>query len=438
MLFRKGTLRLQQEVLSPHRTASWPGRLEWTHDKPHRRDTVDPLPAQSRHMFGGTVQSGGFVPHGASPRGGLAAVGRASAVGLVLVGAVVLSLGSDRVAAAATAETMSSRFTAPTVRQLVGQRFMVTMRGTSPSPALLDRIRRGEIGGVILFGANVQSATQLRHLTSTLQRAARDARRPPLLNATDQEGGLVRRLPWVGPAQSTSELGRMGAARIRDEAIASGKALRLAGVNLDLGPVADVPAAGSFMALEQRTFASSAPSVAAATVAFTRGLAKAGVAAAVKHFPGIGRATRNTDRSAVAITATQADLGRRDLLPFRSAIGAGVPVVMISNASYPALDAKPAPWSTKIQSLLRRELGFDGVTISDALDGAAATRGRSLSSVAVLVAPAGVDVLLLTGSEASSAAAFERVVAVAEQGRISAKALGASYNRIVALKRAYG
>lgn len=388
-------------------------------------------------MFGGTVRSGGFVPQGALPRGGLAAVGRAGMVGLVLVGAVVLGLGRDRVAVAASSSGTSPS-ASPTVRELVGQRFVVAMRGTSPSPALLDRIRRGEIGGVILFGANVQSVRQLRHLTSTLQRAARDARRPPLLIATDQEGGRVRRLPWVGPAQSTSELGRLRAARIRDEAIASGKGLRIAGVNLDLGPVADVPGAGSFMALEQRTFASNATAVAEATAAFIRGLAAARVAATVKHFPGIGRATRNTDRSAVAITATQADLGRRDLLPFRSAIDAGVPVVMISNANYPALDAKPAPWSTKIQSLLRRELGFDGVTISDALDGAAATRGRSLPSVAVLVAQAGIDVLLLSGSEASSATAFERVVAVAERSRISASSLKASFNRILALKRAYG
>lgn len=421
-------------------------------------------------MIGGTVRSGGVVPQKALPRGGLAAVGHASMVGLILLNVAVLCLGSDRVVTAAMSEAMPrqtpktlSKHQASlavtsagggltrgshasamlssgtlTVRELVGQRMIVAMRGSSPSPALLTRVRHGEVGGVILFGANVVSPTQLRHLTAALQQAAREARRPPLLIATDQEGGRVRRLPWVGPAPSATELGRMGTRRIRAEAIASGKALRLAGVNVDLGPVGDVPAAESFMALELRTFASSAPSVAEATVAFARGLETARVAATVKHFPGIGRATRSTDRSAVEIAATRADLVRRDLLPFRSAIGAGVPIVMISNANYPALDAKPAPWSTKIQSLLRRDLGFAGVTISDALDGAAATRGRSLPSVTVLAAQAGVDLLLLTGSEASSAAAFEQVVAVAEQGRISAAALRTSYSRIMGLKREYG
>ena len=326
----------------------------------------------------------------------------------------------------------------PTVRELVGQRFVIAMNGTSPSPALLGRVRRGEIGGVILFGSNIENRAQLRRLTAALQEAARDAGRPPLMIATDQEGGRVRRLPWAGPVPSTTALGRLSPRAIRGQALATGKALRLSGVNVDLGPVADVPAAGSFMALEERTFSADTATVAGATVAFAKGLAGAHVAAAVKHFPGIGRAMRNTDLTAVGIGATRAELSGTDLVPFRAAIDAGAPIVMISNATYPALDSKPAPWSPKIQSLLRGELGFQGITISDALDGAAATRGRQLGSVATLAAQAGVDLLLLTGSEGSSAAAFERVATRAERGGISPAALRASYGRIVALKRVVG
>jgi len=327
---------------------------------------------------------------------------------------------------------------APTVRELVGQRFVVALSGTTPSPALLGRVRRGEIGGVILFGANVVGQAQLRRLTATLQNAARDARRPPLLIATDQEGGKVRRLPWAGPLPSATALGRLEPKAIRSEGLASGKALRLAGVNVNLAPVADVPRSGSFMALEERTFAGSPAAVARATVAFARGLAGARVAAAAKHFPGIGRASRNTDRTAVELAVSRQEIDRSDLVPFRDAIAGGVPIVMISNATYPALDSKPAPWSTKVQSLLRDDLGFRGVTISDALDGAAATRGRALASVAALAAEAGVDLLLLTGSEASSTAAFERVADTAERGLIPRAALQASYTRIMTLKRAYG
>jgi beta-N-acetylhexosaminidase len=417
----------------------------------------------------GIVRSGDIAPLGTLPRGGVAAVGRRSptAIAVLRVGVVVgiglvLCLGGEHapepsaprvretqqlvLAAAAASGRFGSMGRAgapvtsavPTVRELVGQRFVIAMSGTSPSAALLARVRRGEIGGVILFGSNVVSPVQLHRLTSTLQRAARGAGRPPLLVATDQEGGRVRRLPWAGPTASAVDLGRLGTSRIRAEAAASGEALRRAGVNVDLAPVGDLPGPRSFMALEQRTFATTTRQVAEATVAFAQGLATARVAAAVKHFPGIGRAKRNTDRAAVEIGATRMEIIRRDLPAFRSAIDAGVPIVMISNATYPALDPKPAPWSPAVQSLLRRELGFTGVTVSDALDGAAATRRRSLPAVAALAAEAGVDLLLLTGSEASSAAAFERVAGIAEKGELSAGALQASYGRILELKATYG
>lgn len=326
---------------------------------------------------------------------------------------------------------------APTVRELVGQRFVVAMHGTSPSPGLLARIRAGEVGGVILFGANIESRSQLARAVAAMQRAARTSGRPQLLIATDQEGGEIRRLPWAGPLLPTSELGRLGRARITAEARAAGKQLRSVGVNVDLAPVADVPATGSFMALERRTFGANASDVATAATAFARGLRSARVAAAVKHFPGIGRATRNTDRTAVSLPVNLGQLASVDLLPFRKAIAAGVPMVMISNVTYPALDSKPAPWSPIIQALLRSQLGFEGVTITDALDGAAATRGRTIDGVASLAAQAGIDLLLLTGSEASSDRAYESVVRAAEHGRIPVAALRRSYERIVSLKKAY-
>jgi beta-N-acetylhexosaminidase len=414
-------------------------------------------------MSDGIVRSGDQLPRRALPRGGLAAVGAAHAreprrrhdrVGRALLlscllglgGGLFLCLACTGLSGSATAASLRTEVPrrvaapagSPSVRELVGQRFMVAMKGTTPSPSLLERIGRGEVGGVILFGANTRNRAQLGLLTAALQRAALRAGRPPLLIATDQEGGSVRRLQWAGPALSAAELGRLAPSAVQAEARSAGVMLRLAGVNVDLAPVGDVPAPGSFMARDQRTFAPDATGVARATVAFARGLEAARVAATVKHFPGIGRATRNTDRDAVAITAGRAELSRTDLLPFRAAIAAGVPIVMISNATYPALDSKPAPWSPRIQSLLRRDLGFTGVTITDALDGAAATRDRTLPAVTTLAAQAGIDLLLLTGSEASSAAAFDRVVAVADQGRISGAALRASYDRILALKGSVG
>jgi len=345
----------------------------------------------------------------------------------------------DRAQAASlrSAEHAASAAPAPSVRELVGQRFVVAMEGSSPSPSLLARIRRGEVGGIILFGANIESRTQVARSIAALQRAARTSRRPSLLIATDQEGGAIRRVPWAGPTLTTSELGRLSPGRIQEEARAAGQQLRSVGINVDLAPVVDVPVAGSFMALERRTFARDASRVAAAATAFARGLESARVAAALKHFPGIGRATRNTDRTAVSLAATRGELLGSDLVPFRRAIAAGVPLVMISNATYPAFDAKPAPWSPRIQALLRSTLGFKGVTITDSLDGAAASRSRTIDGVASLAAQAGIDLLLLTGSEASSAGAYESVVRAAERGSISAPGLRRSYARIVSLKKTY-
>ena len=424
---------------------------------------------RTRHRFVATLPSGTLPPLGALPRGGLAGVGAvlilALALSAVVIGTttrpgaagsfitapvgstVVEGVGSKGVSTttvelrlrhglAAGGQNGMIQRRAPTLRELVGQRLIVAMRGARPSDALLQRIEEGSIGGVILFGGNIVSPGQLRALTARLQEVARAAGRPPLLIATDQEGGRVRRVPWAGPQASAQEAGSLRPDEVRASARAAGRHLRSAGVNVDLAPVADVAGAGSFMALERRAFGTTVADVVAASTSFVRGLEDARVAAVAKHFPGIGRATLNTDRTAVEISTTRRQL-ERDLAPFRATVAVGVPIVMISNATYPEIDAKPAAWSTRVQSLLRREIGFAGVTITDALDGAAATRGRSLPSVTVLAAQAGVDLLLLTGSEASSAAVFEHVVAVSERGGISPGSLDRSYRRIIDLKRAY-
>jgi len=326
--------------------------------------------------------------------------------------------------------------TTPSVRELVGQRLVVAIKGTRPSASILERIRQGEIGGVILFGGNITGPAQLQQLTSSLQAAARARGRPPLLVATDQEGGAVRRLPWAGPTSGASELGSMKSAVIRQQARTAGAALRAAGVNVDLAPVADVAGPGSFLDLQGRTYGTSPAVVSAAVSAFTLGLADAKVAGTVKHFPGLGAARQNTDQHAIRIPIgrTAFDQG---LEPFKAALASGVPLVMVSNASYTTLDRKPAAWSPAVQRLLRGDLGFTGATITDALDGAAATRGMPLGSAAVLSAQAGVDLLLLIGSEASSEQAYDQLLAAAEAGRIPVASLRRSYDRVQRLKAAY-
>jgi beta-N-acetylhexosaminidase len=325
----------------------------------------------------------------------------------------------------------------PTMAQLVGQKLVVAMAGTVPSEDLLGRVGRGEIGGVVLFGTNVGGPATLRALTTSLQEAATAGGQPPLLISTDQEGGTTQRIAWAPPTLSPPRMGALGSTTTaRSQGAATGYALRCAGINTDLAPVADVPASSaSFMAQQGRTWSSSASLTATLSDAFATGLAFRGSIPVMKHFPGIGYATRNTDSSVVTITASRTQLAP-GLRPYATAIADGLPVVMLSNATYPAYDAaNAAGWSTAIGTdLLRGSLGFRGVTITDSLSGTAKARGVTATSLPIRAAKAGTDMLMLTGSEAATRATFTSLLAAAESGAIPLAILQASYDRIVALK----
>ncbi|HEY7132070.1 MAG TPA: glycoside hydrolase family 3 N-terminal domain-containing protein [Candidatus Limnocylindrales bacterium] len=324
-----------------------------------------------------------------------------------------------------------------TLTHLIGQRLMVAMNGTTPSPALLGRISRGEVGGVILFGANVTTRSALVALTTKLHAAATAAGQPRLLIAVDQEGGAIKRIPWAPPTLSPPQMGELAsAATARAQGLATGKALKALGIDVDLAPIADVPTStASFEYRQHRTWSFFVTRTAGLAVAFAQGLRAGGVIPVLKHFPGLGTSTRNTDTTVVTIWRTQAALAS-GLAPFRAAIRAGLPVMMLSNATYPAWDAHlAAGWSTAINTaLLRTQLGFRGVTITDSLDGTAAARGLTSSYLAERAAGAGSDLILLTGSEASSATAFTALLHDAETGKLPLAGLQASDRRIEALK----
>lgn len=348
----------------------------------------------------------------------------------VALAAAVLS--AALVAGAAAAPKPAS----PPLARLVGARLVVGIDGTAASPSLLERIRRGEVGGVILMGSNVRTAPQVRALTTSL-RAAAMAGGNPLLVMTDQEGGAVRRFRWAPPAASAEDLGRLGEAAIRRRGRDTATALERLGVDVDLAPVADVPAVpGSFIAAQHRGFSTVPMRTAKDVTAFAAGLLDGGVAPALKHFPGLGLATVSTDEAAVTIAAGAAALAP-GLLPYRRAIAAGVaPLVMVSNASYTAYGDRPAAWSPRVLALLRG-LGFTGVTITDALEPLATTHGVTLSQSAIRSARAGVDLLLFVGSERSTAAVYDALLAEARAGRLSRAALEASADRIDGLAATY-
>ena len=338
---------------------------------------------------------------------------------------------------AATAHA-GSRAT-PTLAQLVGQHLLVRMQGSTPSPSFLNRIRTGQIGGVVLFQNNATEA-RVPALVATLQAAARAGGQPPLVIAIDQEGGVVKRLP--GPPTLAPSAMRT-AAVARAQGIATGRYLRGLGINVDLAPVLDVPA-GRADFIFSRAFATAPPAVASSGVAFAQGLVAGGVAATAKHFPGLGRLTRSTDDAPETVHASKTALGT-DLTPFRKAIATGVPAVMVGTAVYPAYgDNLPAACSPAIVTrLLRGSLHFNGVVLSDDLDTAGVSARLSPAQAAVHAVKAGVDMVYIagvngSGGDAIGEQAYAALFRAAKSGTLTHASLVASYSRIVAFKRRYG
>ncbi|HEY1564343.1 MAG TPA: glycoside hydrolase family 3 N-terminal domain-containing protein, partial [Gaiellaceae bacterium] len=261
-----------------------------------------------------------------------------------------------------------------------------------------------------------------------LQRAA-CTRGEPLLVAVDQEGGIVRRLAWAPPTEAPDEMPSASAAQAQASGAAA--ALRSVGIDIDFAPVVDTPsAAGNF--LGSRAFSHSRSRNAALAHAFVDGLQAHGIAATAKHFPGLGLASGNTDHGRIVIGAAAWKI-REGLLPFESAINAGAQLVMVSTAIYPKLDPsdKPAAFSSRIVGgLLRKELGFKGVTVTDSLTAPAADRIPHTATRAML---AGSD-LLIFGAESASERGYATLVSDEADGPRLRARLTQAAARVRALK----
>ena len=329
------------------------------------------------------------------------------------------------------------------VTQLAGARVIYSYAGLQAPASLLAQIRAGEVGGVIFFGSNISSLGQIHGVIAKLQTAAKASpAHLPLLLMTDQEGGEVRRLPGA-PVLSEKQIGeqRNATAAAADAGTGAGHLLASVGMNVNLAPVLDVyRTAGDFDDRFQRSYSSDPATVARLGSAFVTAQQRTGVAATVKHFPGLGAATasQNTDVRPVTLNVPLSQLRSIDELPFRSAIAAGTKLVMTSWAVYPALDrTRPAGLSSKvIEGELRGRLGFDGVTITDSIDAGALGGYGSLGNRALLAANAGADLILCSqpGSGVQGISVVQALAHAISIGKVSRSATQASVARILALR----
>jgi beta-N-acetylhexosaminidase len=326
-----------------------------------------------------------------------------------------------------------------TQSQRVGQLFMGAVPATGSARRARHRLARYDVGNVILVGQYVGGTGEISTRIARARRAGVQSQVQPFV-AVDQEGGQVQHLAGAGFSTIPTALrqGALSTTRLRSDWSTWAGQLRRVGVTLDLAPVGDVVPASvgtenQPIGRYQREYGHQPAGVARHVKAVVHGIRDAGVDSTVKHFPGLGRATGNTDVTVgVNDPTTPHD---RYLKPYRAAIHAGVPFVMVSTAIYPNIDPGVVGTFSHLitTTMLRHQLGFTGVIISDSLSAVSVSR-YSYAERAVLALDAGVDVLLVSVSKGIAAmrsaviarmgtdAAFASVVKTAVMRVLVAKA----------------
>ena len=328
------------------------------------------------------------------------------------------------------------------VEQAVGQQFLLSFTGRRNVPEELRAIfKRQHVGGIVLFRArNMGTLEELRALTGELQEAAAAAGQPPLLIAADQEGGQLMAIGQATPFPGNMAL---GAARSERLAYRVGRAiareLAATGVNVDFAPVCDVNNNPANPVVGTRSFGEDPKLVGALSGAMVRGLQAGGVAATAKHFPGHGDTGSDSHLAAPVLPHDLRRIRRVELPPFRAAIAAGARLVMTAHVVLPAFngggDTPATVCGALLDGLLRRELGFEGLIVTDAMDMHAMEQGPGYIADAMAAVNAGVDLVLFNHDLARVEPAWATIVQAARRGLLSAERIQASAARVLALKK---
>jgi beta-N-acetylhexosaminidase len=307
--------------------------------------------------------------------------------------------------------------------------------GTRPPDWVRRRLAEG-LGGVALFARNIVDATQVAELTAALR-----AEKPDVIVAIDEEAGDVTRLyaPVGSPWPGNLALGAIDDPALTDSvAYQLGCDLAAAGITLDYAPDADVNSDPNNPVIGARAFGADPELVARHTVAWIRGLQRAGVAAAAKHFPGHGNTSVDSHLDVPVIKASRAELDAVELVPFRAAIDAGVLAVMSAHLRVPALDPDlPATLSRRIMTeLLRDELGFDGLIVTDGIEMRAISDRFGIEHATVLALAAGADAVCVGGDHADEHTADrlrDAIVAAVLAGELPEERLADAARRVAEL-----
>jgi len=331
------------------------------------------------------------------------------------------------------------QFQSPTsLEAKIGQMLLVGFEGLSAPDYVLEWLREGRIGGVILFARNIESPAQVAALTGSIHEAATYG----ALVSIDQEGGTVARLRegfTESPGAMALASARDGEALTEEVSAVLARELRALGIGWDYAPSVDLTYTADNPSVGTRSFGNDAEKVARLAAAAVRGFQREGVAACVKHFPGLGDTPIDTHMAMAAVDTPVDHLLKHDLVPYRATIDAGVASVMITHVLYRTLDAQyPATLSpVVVHRLLREALGYDGVVTTDCLEMRAVSDHYEPGESAVLSALGGMDAILFSHTRAWQEAAYDGLLEAARSGRLPLEVIDAANRRMLALKQAY-
>jgi beta-N-acetylhexosaminidase len=330
------------------------------------------------------------------------------------------------------------------LEEKIGQMLVVGIPGTTAGPVAQRLVQDDHAGGVILFGRNIQDPAQVGQLTTQLQHLARQGAGIPLFVTIDHEGGTVTRFrQGVTELPANMALGAARSPRFASEvARIAATELHAMGINTNLAPVLDVNDNPLNPVIGLRSYGESPDLVMALGTAYIESLQRGGVIATAKHFPGHGSTSTDSHLGLSVVARPREELEKTDLAPFRAAIEERVGMIMTAHVALPALDdgqSIPATLSGRvIEDLLRGELGYDGVIISDDMGMGAITQGFGPGESAIMAVQAGVDCILMAGGFEEQSSMCRALLDAVGDGGISEARIEASVTRILRLKTEYG
>lgn len=329
---------------------------------------------------------------------------------------------------------------AMTTNEKIGQMVMIGIHGTELDEDSKTMLRQFHIGGIVYFDRNIKSQDQLKALSEQLQAYAQGEaqQKVPLFLAIDEEGGTVSRGRGVIPAPpSEAAIGASGQPeRARDSAAETARVLRSVGINLNLAPVVDVGTR------DTRSFAGDAATVALFADKAVEGYEQEGMLCALKHFPGIGKGAVDSHQEVSRVDASRETLEREDLLPFAEVIASQRPedfLILVSHLIYPCYDAAHSASQSRavMTDLLRGQLGYQGIILTDDLEMGAITQHVPLRQAGANAVVAGADIVLVCHEYPHEEEVYLGIKDAVDAGEISEERLDASVRRIVLAKLAH-